>query len=136
MKGKAHGRPPCYIRQSAPLPLSLFFSLLQSYLTHPTSVHFVVFIFVIMLMSSEIQKMKCGLRWVDVDLNPPQPTSIHFVFSIFVFMLISRQIKKSKCGLRWVEVDLNPPQSTSTHLNPLCIFNFCFYVDIKANKKK
>ena len=96
MKGKAHGRPPCYIRPSAPVPLSLFFSPLQYYPTHPTSVHFVVSIFVIMLMSSEIQKMKCGFRWVEVDLNPPQPISIHFVFSIFVFMLISRQKKKKK----------------------------------------
>ena len=133
MKGKAHGRPPCYIRPCAPLPLSLFFSSLQYYPTHPTSVHFVVSIFVIMLMSSEIQKMKCGLRWVEVDLNPPQPTSIHFVFSIFVFMLISRPIKKSKCRLRWVEVDLNPRQPTSIHF---VFFIFVFMFDIKAKKKK
>ena len=31
---------------------------------------------------------------------------------------------------------LRPPAIHSTHLNPLCIFYFCFYVDIKANKKK
>ena len=68
--------------------------------------------------------MKCGLRWVEVDLNPPQPTSIHFVVSVFVFMLISRQIQKSKCGLRWVEVDLNPPHPISTHFNSLCSFYF------------
>ena len=102
----------------------------------PTSIHFVFFIFVFMLISRQIQKSKCGLRWVEVDLNPPQPTSIHFVFSIFVFMLISRKIQKSKSGLRWIEVDLNLPQPTSTHLNPLCIFNFCFYVDMKENTKK
>ena len=77
--------------------------------------------------------MKCGLRWVEVDLNPPQPTSIHFVFSIFVFMLISRQIKKSKCELRWVEVDLNPPQPTSIHF---VFFIFIFMFDVKANTKK
>ena len=53
--------------------------------------HFVVSNFVIMLMSSEIQKSKSGLWWVEVDLNPPQPTSIHYVVSIFVFMLMSSQ---------------------------------------------
>ena len=120
---------------------SLTFSLPSPIL--PNSPHFsplCSFYFVIILKSSEIQKMKCGLRWVEVDLNPPQPTSIHFVFSIFVFMLISLQIKKIKCGLRWVEVDLNPPQPTSTHLNPtqstLYFIFFCFYVDIKGNTKK
>ena len=61
------------------------------------------------LISRKIQKSKCGLRWVMVNLNPRQPTSIHFVLFIFVFMLISRQIQKSKYGLRWIEVDLNPP---------------------------
>ena len=70
------------------------------------------FFFVFMLISRQIKKSKCGLRWVEVDLNPPQPTSIHLVFFIFVFMLISRQVKINKCGLRWVEVDLNTLQST------------------------
>ena len=74
--------------------------------------HFVVSIFVIMLMSSEIQKSKSRLRWVEVDLNPPQSTSIHYVVSIFVFMFMSSQIQKTKSGLTWVEVDLNPRQST------------------------
>ena len=86
-----------------------------------------------MLISRQIKKIQSGLRWVEVDLNPPQPTSIHFVFFIFVFMLISRQIQKSKCGLRWVEVDLNPPQPTSTHLNSLQFTESCsFYFVIMS----
>ena len=34
-------------------------------------------IFVFMLISRQIQKSKSGLRWIEVDLNPPQPTSTH-----------------------------------------------------------
>ena len=43
----------------------------------PTSTHFnplCSFYFFLMLMSSEIQKSESGLRWVEVDLNPPQST--------------------------------------------------------------
>ena len=72
-------------------------------------VHFIVSIFVFMLMLSEIQKSRSGLRWVEVN---PKLTSIHFVVSIFVLMLMSSQIKKNESGLRWVEVHLNPHQST------------------------
>ena len=57
------------------------------------TVHFIISIFVFMLMLSEIQKSRSGLRWVEVN---PKPTSIHFVVSIFVLMLMSIQIKKMK----------------------------------------
>ena len=44
---------------------------------NPT-VHFIVSIFVFMLMLSEIQKSRSGLRWVEVN---PKPTSVRAQFN-------------------------------------------------------
>ena len=78
----------------------------------PTSIHFVFFFSVFMLISRQIKKSKCGLRWVEGGLRW---TSTHFnplCSFYFIFMSMSSEIQKSKSGLRWVEVNLNPPQPT------------------------
>ena len=48
----------------------------------PTSIHLVFFIFVFMLISRQVKKNKCGLRWVEVDLNTLQST-LQFLFSFY-----------------------------------------------------